>query len=145
MSPRHAKEVTLKAATTILTALGLVAVAAGLAGLGAQQAGFKRTVLQQSKLSVPGREAVTAIAEFQPGGTVGAHTHPGEEIGYVLQGSIVLEQEGRAPVTLTAGQTFFIPNGQVHNATNKSASVARVLANYVVESGKPVATPAPAR
>jgi quercetin dioxygenase-like cupin family protein len=84
---------------------------------------------------------VTAIAEFQPGGTVGRHTHPGEEIGYILEGSIVLEQEGKPPVTLTAGQTFFIPNGQVHNATNKSAATARVLANYVVESGKPVATP----
>ena len=112
---------------------------------GAQQAGFKRTILQQQKLSAAGREAVTAIAEFQPGATVGAHTHPGEEIGYILEGSIVLEQEGKAPVTLTAGQTFFIPNGQVHNATNKGASAARVLANYVVEAGKPVATPAPAK
>jgi quercetin dioxygenase-like cupin family protein len=136
--PRNAKEDDLKAAATIFTTLGLVAIAAGL---GAQQTGFKRTVLQQSKLSAPGREAVTAIAEFQPGGTVGRHTHPGEEIGYVLEGSIVLEQEGKPPVTLTAGQTFFIPNGQVHNATNKGTSTARVLANYVVESGKPVATP----
>ena len=129
----------MKAATAILTTLGLVAIAAGL---GAQQTGFKRTVLQQSKLSVPGHEAVTAIAEFQPGGTVGRHTHPGEEIGYVLEGSIVLERDGQPPLTLTVGQTFFIPNGQVHNATNKGASTARVLANYVVESGKPVATPA---
>ena len=129
----------MKAATTILAAFGLVAA---VAGLGAQQTGFKRTVLQQSKLSMPGHEAVTAIAEFQPGGTVGRHTHPGEEIGYVLEGTIVLEQEGKPPVTLTAGQTFFIPNGQVHNATNKGTSTARVLANYVVESGKPVATPA---
>ena len=132
----------MKAATAILTTLGLVAIAAGL---GAQQTGFKRTFLQQSKLSVPGHEAVTAIAEFQPGGTVGRHTHPGEEIGYVLEGSIVLEQEGKPPVTLTAGQTFFIPNGQVHNATNKGATTARVLANYVVESGKPVATPVAAK
>ncbi len=84
----------MKAATAILTTLGLVAIAAGL---GAQQTGFKRTVLQQSKLSVPGHEAVTAIAEFQPGGTVGQHTHPGEEIGYILEGSIVLEQEGKPP------------------------------------------------
>jgi len=128
----------VKAATTVLAALGLIAA---VAGLGAQQTGFKRTVLQQSKLSVPGHEAVTAIAEFQPGGTVGRHTHPGEEIGYILEGSIVLEQEGKPPVTLTAGQTFFIPNGQVHNATNKGSSTARVLANYVVESGKPVASP----
>jgi quercetin dioxygenase-like cupin family protein len=123
--------------TTVFAALSVAAVV----GLNAQQSGFKRTVLQQQKLSVAGREAVTAVAEFQPGGTVGRHTHPGEEIGYVLEGSIVLEQEGKPPVTLTVGQTFFIPNGQIHNATNKGASTARVLANYVVESGKPVATP----
>jgi quercetin dioxygenase-like cupin family protein len=141
MTP-HFQEDDLKAATILLTTLALVGAAAIIA---AQQPGFKRTVLQQEKLSAPGREAVTAIAEFQPGGTVGAHTHPGEEIGYVLEGSILLEQAGKPPVTLKAGQTFFIPNGQVHNATNKGSSVARVLANYVVESGKPVATPAPAK
>jgi len=128
-----------------LSATALVIVSGVSAGLFAQQPGFKRTVLQQQKLSVAGREAVTAIAEFQPGGTVGAHTHPGEEIGYILEGSILLEQDGKPPVTLTAGQTFFIPNGQVHNATNKGSSTARVLANYVVESGKPVATPVPAK
>ena len=132
----------MKATTTLLTTLALVGVAAVIA---AQQPGFKRTVLQQEKLSAAGRDAVTAIAEFQPGGTVGAHTHPGEEICYVLEGSILLEQAGKPPVTLKAGQTFFIPNGQVHNATNKGSSVARVLANYVVESGKPVATPVPAK
>ena len=134
--------------TTIIatfSATALVIVSGVSAGLFAQQPGFKRTVLQQQKLSVAGREAVPAIAEFQPGGTVGAHTHPGEEIGYILEGSILLEQDGKPPVTLTAGQTFFIPNGQVHNATNKGSSTARVLANYVVESGKPVATPVPAK
>ena len=128
--------------STIFAALGLVAL---VAGIGAQQAGFKRTVLQQSKLSVPGREAVTAIAEFQPGGTVGKHTHPGEEIGYILEGTIVLEQDGKPAVTLGPGKTFFIPAGTVHDATNKTSSVARVLANYFVESGKPVASPVAAK
>jgi quercetin dioxygenase-like cupin family protein len=132
----------VKAVTAMFVTLGLVAIAAGLS---AQQAGFKRTVLQQSKLSVPGREAVTAIAEFEPGGTVGRHTHPGEEIGYILEGTIVLEQEGKPAVTLGPGKTFFIPAGTVHNATNKTSSPARVLANYFVESGKPVATPVPAK
>ena len=108
---------------------------------GAQQAGFKRTVIQQESLSVAGREAVTAIAEFQPGATVGRHTHPGEEIGYVLEGTIVLEQDGKPAVTLGAGKTFFIPPNTVHNATNKGQGQARVLANYIVEKGKPVATP----
>ena len=110
----------------------------------AQQPAFKRTVLQQGDLSAPGREVVQAVADFEPRATPGRHTHPGEEIGYILEGTISLEQGGKT-VTLTAGQTFFIPNGQVHNATNKGTSVARVLANYVVESGKPVATPVAAK
>ena len=123
---------------TIVTALALSGI---LASLSAQQAGFKRTVIQQSKLSVPGRESVTAVAEFQPGATVGRHTHPGEEIGYILEGMIVLEQEGQQPVALGPGQTFFIPAGTIHNATNKTTASARVLANYIVEPGKPLATP----
>ena len=132
----------MKSSTAIVITLTLAALAAGL---GAQQAGFKRTVLQQSPLSVPGREAVTALAEFQPGGRVGRHTHPGEEIGYILEGTIVLEQDGKPAVTLGAGKTFFIPSGTIHNATNHTSSPARVLANYIVEPGKPVATPVAAK
>lgn len=126
----------MKRTTVIIVAM--LAVAAAVA---AQQTGFKRTVIQQESLSVAGREAVTAIAEFQPGATVGRHTHPGEEIGYVLEGTILLEQEGKPAVTLGVGKTFFIPPGTVHNATNKGQSQARVLANYIVEKGKPIATP----
>ena len=124
---------------TTLTLAGIVA------GVSAQQAGFKRTVLQQGNLSVPGREVVQAVAEFQPTASVGRHTHPGEEVGYVLEGSIVLEQEGKPAVTLSAGQTFLIPAGTVHNATNSSSAPARVLATYIVEKGKPLATPVVAR
>ena len=121
-----------------VTAIGIVASVA------AQQAGFKRTVLQQGDLSVPGREVVSAIAEFQPGATVGNHTHPGEEAGYVLEGTILLEQAGKPSVTLGAGKTFLIPAGTVHNATNKGTGQARVLATYIVEKGKPLATAAAA-
>jgi quercetin dioxygenase-like cupin family protein len=121
-------------------------LAAGIvAGVSAQQAGFKRTVIQQADLSVPGREATTAIAEFQPGATVGRHTHPGEEVGYVLEGTIVLEQASKPAVTLGAGKTFFIPAGTVHNATSSGSTQARVLATYIVEKGKPLATPVAAR
>jgi len=119
-----------------------LAVAGIVAGVSAQQAGFKRTVIQTGNLSTPGHEVVTAVAEFQPGATVGRHTHPGEEVGYVLEGSIVLEQEGKPTVTLGAGETFLIPAGAVHNATNSTAAQARVLATYIVEKGKPLATPA---
>jgi quercetin dioxygenase-like cupin family protein len=112
----------------------------GAGTVGAQQSGFKRTVLQQGDLSMAGHESVAAVAEFQPGGTVGRHTHPGEEVGYILEGTIVLEQEGKASVTLGQGKTFFIPAGTVHNATNRGPVLARVLANYIVEKGKPLAT-----
>jgi quercetin dioxygenase-like cupin family protein len=132
---------TLRVSTLTAAVLAVV----GLAGIGAQQGTFKRTVLQQGDLSMPGREVVTAVAEFQPGATVGRHTHPGEEVGYILEGTVLLEQEGKEPVTLSAGKTFLIPAGTVHNATNSGSSPARVLANYIVEKGKPLATPVAAK
>jgi quercetin dioxygenase-like cupin family protein len=124
-----------------VTVVATVVLAGAAVGLWAQPPAFKRTVLQQVDISVPGREAVTAAVEFPPGAAAGRHTHPGEEIGYVLDGQILLEQEGKPPVTLKTGQAFFIPAGTVHNATNNGSAAARVLANYVVEKGKPMATP----
>jgi len=111
----------------------------------AQAPAFKRTVLQTGDLSMAGREAVTAVAELQPKGSPGRHTHPGEEIGYVIEGTVLIEQEGKPSVTLTAGRTFLIPAGTIHNATNTGSGVARILATYIVEKGKPLATPAPAK
>jgi len=113
---------------------------AGIVTVGAQAPAFKRTVLQQGDISVPGREAVTAVAEFQPGASPGRHSHPGEEVGYVLEGRVVVEQQGKPAVTLNAGQTFLIPAGAIHNATNTGSTTARVLATYIVEKGKPLAT-----
>jgi quercetin dioxygenase-like cupin family protein len=136
------KESLMRAAIVTVVALAAAGI---VAGVSAQQAGFTRTVLQRGDLSVPGREGVTAIAEFQPSATVGRHTHPGEEIGYVLEGTILLEQDGRPAVTLGVGKTFFIPAGTIHNATNSGSGRARVLANYIVDKGKPLATPAAAK
>ena len=133
------KETPLRVTPVLIVTLALAGI---VVGVRAQQSGFKRTVLQQGNLSIAGREVVTAIAEFQGGATVGPHTHPGEEAGYVLEGTIVLEQAGKTPVTLSAGGTFLIPAGTVHNATNKTSSQARVLATYIVEKGKPLATAA---
>src|SRR4029453_18012634 len=104
-----------------------VAVFVVVAGAQAQQPGFSRTVIQRGDLSTPGREVVSAIAEFQAGATSGPHTHPGEEGGYLLEGSRVFEQAGKPAVTLKAGETFFVPAGTVHNATNKGTARTRVL------------------
>jgi quercetin dioxygenase-like cupin family protein len=109
--------------------------------LAAQAPAVTRTVLQQADMSIPGREAVTARAEIAAGGTTGRHTHPGEEISYLLEGSVLLEIEGAAPRTLKAGDVFLIPAGKVHNATT-SGGKAVIIANYIVEKGKPLATPA---
>ena len=108
----------------------------------AQQPGFKRTVLQRADLTAPGREVVQAIAEIPEGVAAGRHTHPGEEVGYILQGTVVVEVDGQPPVTLKAGDPFLIPAGRIHDARNVGSGASRMLSTYVIEKGKPLATPA---
>ena len=109
----------------------------------AAQTGFKRTEIQRTDLSVAGREVVQALAEIDPGAQSGLHTHPGEEVGYVLEGTFTLEIQGKPAVTKKAGEGFVIPPGAVHNARNTGKAPAKVLATYFIEKGKPVATPVP--
>ena len=126
--------------TTRSVAIGSALLSIALAAA-AQQPTFKRTELQRGDLSAPGREVVQAIAEIPPGVAAGRHTHPGEEVGYVLEGTVLVEIDGKPAATLKAGQAFIIPAGAIHNATNKSGAGAKVLATYIIEKGKPVATP----
>jgi quercetin dioxygenase-like cupin family protein len=123
---------------------GLAAVMTAMLGasLYAQQPGFTRKMLQDQNLSVSERHAVQVVAEFVPGGAAGRHTHPGEELGYVLEGTLQLEVAGQPPRTLKAGESFFIPAGTVHDGKNIGSGPAKVLATYIVEKGKPVASPA---
>jgi quercetin dioxygenase-like cupin family protein len=127
--------------TQIMTAAVLM-VGSGLAlfAAHAQQAGIKRTDLQRHDLSVPGREAVQVIVELAPGVTASAHTHPGEEIIYVLEGSLEYLVEGEPPVTLKTGDVLFIPAGAVHSAKNVGSGNGAELATYVVDKGKPLLT-----
>jgi quercetin dioxygenase-like cupin family protein len=134
---------TMERTNRMTYAVAVALVMAALASLHAQQTGFKRTVVQQGALSAPGREVVQAIAEIQPGGQSGGHTHPGEEVAYVLEGTIVLEVQGKPAVSKTAGEAFLIPAGTVHNAKNTGKTAAKVLGTYIVEKGKPLATPVP--
>jgi len=117
-------------------------LAAAAAAPSAQQPGFTRAQLQDQNLSVPGRHAVVARAEFIPGGQAGRHTHPGEELGYVVEGALELLVEGQPPKTVKAGEVFFVPAGVVHDGRNVGSGKAVVLATYIVETGKPVATAA---
>ena len=107
----------------------------------AQAPGIKRTILQRSDIG-NNMEVVLGSAEIAAGGSTGRHTHFGVETGYVVSGTSVLEIEGEAPKSLKAGDSYLIPAGKVHNATAKDGE-AKVLATYVIEKGKPLATPAP--
>jgi quercetin dioxygenase-like cupin family protein len=106
----------------------------------AQQTGIKRTDLQRHDLSASGREAIQVRVDFAPGAAFGRHTHPGEEIIYVLEGSLEYQIEGKPPVTLKAGDVLFIPAGTIHAAKNVGSVTASELATYVVEKGKPLLT-----
>ena len=136
-------------AITVATRVGrgfsraiFVSLIGGAAVVGlAQQAGFTRTMLQDQDLSIAGQHVVQARAEFQPGVASGRHTHPGEEIAYVLEGQVEVTIDGRPPIVAKAGEPFFIPAGLVHEGRNTGSTVAKILATYVVEKGKPVSTP----
>ena len=104
----------------------------------AQQSGIKRTDLQRHDLSAPGREVIQVRVDFAPGAAFPKHSHPGEEIVNVLEGSLEYEIEGKSPVTLKAGDVLFIPAGTIHAARNVGSGNAAELATYIVEKGKPV-------
>lgn len=126
--------------TTRITAVAVLIVGSSLAlyVARAQQSGVKRTDLQRHDLSVPGREVVQARVDIDPGVAFPKHTHPGEEIIYVLEGSLEYQVEGKPPVTLKAGDVLFIPAGTIHAAKNVGSGNGAELATYVVEKGKPL-------
>ena len=125
----------------IVTVAALCSVGAlALHVASAQLAGFKRIDLQRHDLSAPGREAVQVIVEIAPGTASPKHTHPGEEIIYVLEGTLEYEVEGKPLVTLKAGDVLFIPAETVHLARNVGAGRGAELATYIVEKGKPLLT-----
>lgn len=104
---------------------------------------IKRTLLQ--KVDLGDREEIMAIAEIAPGGAAGRHSHHGVETSYVLEGETMLEVDGEPPRLLKAGDSFSIPAGKIHDARTHGDKPVKVLAVYVVEKGKPLAVPAPAK
>ena len=125
-------------------AAALVIMAALFAGaaLAAQQSGSTRTPLQDQPISVAGHHGVTARVDIGPGVESGRHMHPGEEFGYVLEGTLQLEIDGRPPQTFKTGDVFFVPAGVVHNGRNTGSVKTTLIGTYVVESGKPLSAPA---
>jgi quercetin dioxygenase-like cupin family protein len=124
------------------------AVSAILGGLGfavlhAQQEApvVKRDVVLKQDMTIPGREALMVKVVLPPGVAEGRHTHPAEVFGFVVDGTIECEIEGKTS-TLKAGDHFYFAPGQVHQNLNKSAAPATTYVVFVAEKGKPLTTPA---
>jgi quercetin dioxygenase-like cupin family protein len=125
-------------AARILAVAALI-VASGLAShVALTQEGIKRSDLTRHDLSVPGREVIQVRVDFAPEVAFPPHSHPGEEIAYVIEGLLEYTLEGQPPVTLKAGDVLFIPAGKVHAAKNVGNGNAAELATYIVEKGKPL-------
>jgi len=106
----------------------------------AQQNGIKRTILRRAPDPAnPNYEIVLGISELAPGASSGRHRHPGTEMAYVLEGSMVIERDGGNTPPLTVGDTVSNENGAIHNARNPGTTVTRTVSVYVVEKGKPLA------
>jgi quercetin dioxygenase-like cupin family protein len=130
----------MKPTRRMAVAVLIVGGVLGLDAVQAQLAGTTRTDLQRHDLSAPGREVIQARVELAPGVASPKHTHPGEEIIYLLEGTMEYDVEGKPPVTLKVGDVLFIPAGTVHAAKNVGNVNAAELATYIVEKGKPLIT-----
>jgi quercetin dioxygenase-like cupin family protein len=143
---------TLERLTHRLTVRGGIIVVASLAAVlvvliagrgpalqATQQTGSKRTDLQRHDLSAPGREVIQVRVDFDPGYASPRHTHPGEEIIYVIEGLLEYEIDGK-PAKVKAGDVLFVPPGTIHSAKNVGSGNGAELATYVVEKGKPLIT-----
>jgi quercetin dioxygenase-like cupin family protein len=100
-------------------------------------AGTTRTDLQRHDLSIPGREVLQARVDFVPGASFPRHQHPGEEIIFVIAGTLEYEVAGKW-VTVKAGEVLFVPDGVVHAARNTGNEPAAELATYVLRKGEPL-------
>jgi quercetin dioxygenase-like cupin family protein len=129
----------MKTIQVIAAAALIAASTVALPAAWAQFADLKRTNLLRHDLSIPGREAIQVRVDFPQGAVAAKHSHPGEELVYVIEGVLEYELDGQSPVTIKAGETLFIPNGTPHAVKNVGSGTAAELATYIVEKGKPLA------
>jgi len=127
-------------APKLVLALAAVIAASGLHGQTStpRPTGTARTDLQRHDLGIAGHEVLQARVDFEPGASFPAHRHPGEEIIYVLEGTLEYQVEGKPPVTLKAGDVLFVPAEAGHSARNAGSGKGSELATYVLEKGKPL-------
>ena len=131
-----------KITKVLICALAIIGFAAVIASTtsSARQTTSSRKELQRHDLSIPGREMIQVRVEFKQGTSFPKHTHPGEEIIYVLEGTLEYTVGDQPPVTLKPGDVLFIPTGTVHSVKTIGNTNGAELATYIVEKGKPTIT-----
>ena len=100
--------------------------------------GLTRTDLQRHDLSVPGREVIQNRVDITPDAPPVRHKHPGEEIIYVLEGTLEYSIDGHEPGSFNSGEVLLVPAETVHSVRNVGGGNAAELATYIVEKGKPL-------
>lgn len=129
----------LRFSTNLLAVAMLIAPIAP--AIAQAQGGVSRTNLQRHDVSVAGREMVQARIDIAPAATAPWHRHPGEEVIYILEGTLEYQLDGQHPVVLKAGEVLFVPAGVAHMARNAGSANGAELATYIVEKGKPLVVP----
>jgi len=121
----------------------MLAVASSIlwARQGAEPPAVVRKMLLQQDLPIPGYSVVLVSVEIPPGGREGRHTHSGALAGYVQEGVVILDTEGRPSMTYKAGDTFFVEADKIHEGINNGTVTAKAIATLVVPKGQPPTTP----
>jgi quercetin dioxygenase-like cupin family protein len=130
--------------------LPFIAIAAGVVpgaelahGVAAREPAAVRTILERHDQSgVPGKEIVIGTATLPKGAVIGFHTHPGDEAGYVVRGTLTLKTRGQPDRILHAGDSFFNPRGTIHSLQAPDSDGVAV-SSWIVDKGQPLATPVP--
>jgi quercetin dioxygenase-like cupin family protein len=122
----------------ILRIVSVIAAGAALVAASPPSSGVTRSDLQRRDLGIPNREAIQARIDIEPGGIAARHTHPGEEIIYVLQGTLQYQVADGPWRSFSAGEVLFIPEGTIHAARNTGSVTGSELATYVVRKGEPL-------
>jgi len=125
-------------ALSVMTMASLGSSALTAQGARPNWPGTSRTDLQRHDLGIKGWESLQARVDFEPGSFATRHKHPGEEIIYVLEGSLEYQIDGSPPVVLKRGDVLFVPAGAIHSARNVGKVRGAELATYIVEKGKPL-------
>ena len=120
-----------------------LALSAGAVADDAQPQPQRKVLERHDQSGVPGKEVVIGTARLPAGTSIGFHDHPGDEAGYIIKGSVIWKVRGQPDKTLKAGDSFFNPRGSVHSVVSADSGMSLVISTWIVDKGKPMATPVP--